>query len=85
MSVESTASDLRLAVVTGKSLQCCTAFYFDRESGVLYHFSAISAAGSYKDIIGILQWSTDCGETFTEPKIIWPDHGTPPRESLVDF
>lgn len=53
-------------------LQCCTAFYFDRDSGVLYHFSAISAAGSYKDIMGILQWSTDCGETFTKPKIVWP-------------
>ena len=42
---------------------------------MLYHFSAISAAGSYKDIIGILQWSTDCGETFSKPKIVWPDHG----------
>ena len=56
-------------------LQCCTAFYCDRDSGVLYHFSAISAAGSYKDIIGILEWSTDCGETFSKPKIVWPDHG----------
>eukprot|EP01043_Picozoa_sp_COSAG02_P025479 COSAG02_NODE_1433_length_12638_cov_10.941388_8_plen_448_part_00 len=25
--------------------QCCTAFYFDRDSGILYHFSAMSAAG----------------------------------------
>jgi hypothetical protein len=29
-------------------------------------------AGSYKDIIGTLSWSTDCGETYTKPKIIWP-------------
>eukprot|EP01043_Picozoa_sp_COSAG02_P054044 COSAG02_NODE_6060_length_3833_cov_12.625603_2_plen_636_part_00 len=55
--------------------QCCTAFYFDHDSGVLYHFSAMSAAGSFQDIMGTLQWSTDCGETFTKPKIIWPDHG----------
>ena len=27
--------------------QCCTAFYFDRDSGILYHFSAMSAAGSF--------------------------------------
>jgi sulfatase modifying factor 1 len=25
--------------------QCCTAFYFDHDSGILYHFSAMSAAG----------------------------------------
>ena len=25
--------------------------------------------------MGTLQWSTDCGETYTKPKIIWPDHG----------
>jgi sulfatase modifying factor 1 len=55
--------------------QCCTAFYFDRDSGILYHFSAMSAAGSFQDIIGTLQWSTDCGETYSKPKIIWPDHG----------
>ena len=55
--------------------QCCTAFYFDRDTGILYHFSAMSAAGSFQDIMGTLQWSTDCGETYTKPKIIWPDHG----------
>ena len=55
--------------------QCCTAFYFDRDSGVLYHFSAMSAAAGFADIIGVLQWSSDCGKTFTAPKIIWPDHG----------
>ena len=42
---------------------------------MLYHFSAMSAAGSYQDIIGVLQWSTDCGRSYTKPKIIWPDHG----------
>eukprot|EP00038_Savillea_parva_P001532 m.104777 g.104777 ORF g.104777 m.104777 type:complete len:879 (-) comp10537_c0_seq2:67-2703(-) len=55
--------------------QCCTALYLDRTSGVLYHFSGMSAAGTYEDIIGTLQSSTDCGATWTAPKIIWPDHG----------
>lgn len=41
--------------------QCCTALYLDRQSGTLYHFSAMSAAGTFSDIIGTLQWSTDCG------------------------
>ena len=40
-----------------------------------YHFSAISAAATYDDIIGVLQHSTDCGETWTPPTIIWPQHG----------
>ena len=55
--------------------QCCTALFFDRDSGVLYHWSAMSAAGTYDDIMATLQQSTDCGETWTKPKIIWPEHG----------
>jgi len=55
--------------------QCCTALWLDRSSGILYHFSAMSAAGTFQDIMGTLQWSTDCGDTWTVPKIIWPDHG----------
>ena len=35
----------------------------------------MSAAGTYEDIIGTLQQSTDCGETWTKPSIIWPVHG----------
>ena len=55
--------------------QCCTAYYRDPATGKLYHFSAMSAAGTYDDIMVVLQESDDCGQTFTEPKIIWPDHG----------
>jgi len=55
--------------------QCCTAMYFDRPSGVLYHFSAMSPATDYSDIMGTLRTSEDCGKTWTKPKIIWPNHG----------
>jgi len=55
--------------------QCCTAMYFDRPSGVLYHFSAMSPASDYSDIMGTLRTSSDCGVTWSKPKIIWPDHG----------
>lgn len=55
--------------------QCCTAMYFDRPSGVLYHFSAMSPGTDYSDIMGTLRTSNDCGTTWTKPRIIWPDHG----------
>ncbi len=34
-----------------------------------YHFSAMSAAGTYDDIMVVLQTSTDCGHTFSDPQI----------------
>jgi hypothetical protein len=34
--------------------------YMDRDTGILYHFSAISAAAMYDDIIGTLRTSSDC-------------------------
>merc|ERR1719199_2297138 len=55
--------------------QCCTAMYFDRPSGILYHFSAMSPATDYSDIMGTLRTSSDCGQTWSKPTIIWPDHG----------
>lgn len=48
----------------------------DRDSGILYHFSSMGAAEMYKkSSIGILRTSKDCGETWSKPEIIWPEHG----------
>ena len=54
------ASSLRVFFPSQTKGCAQTAFYFDRDSGVLYHWSAMSAAGSFQDIMGTLQWSTDC-------------------------
>ena len=67
--------DLNLADRT----QCCPAYYYDRESYRLYQFSAACAAGDwsgfYSDLEGLLRYSDDCGETWSDIKIIWPKHG----------
>ena len=54
--------------------QCCTAFYMDEDSGKLYHFSAVSAAGTFSPLSGLVMSSDDCGRTWTKPEIIWPEH-----------
>ena len=58
---------LRLLPPSQRSGCAQTAFYFDRDSGVLYHWSAMSAAGSFQDIMGTLQWSTDCVSRDSPP------------------
>ena len=67
--------DLNLADRT----QCCPAYYYDRDSYRLYQFSAACAAGDwsgfYSDLEGLLCYSDDCGETWSDIKIIWPKHG----------
>ena len=52
-------SEARVQLDAPDRNQCCTAFYFDRDSGVLYHFSAMSAAGSFQDIMGVSIYCRD--------------------------
>ena len=54
--------------------QCCTAFYMDEDTRTLYHFSAVSSAGTFNSISGLVMSSDDCGQTWTKPEIIWPEH-----------
>ena len=61
------ASSLRVFFPSQTKGCAQTAFYFDRDSGVLYHWSAMSAAGSFQDIMGTLQWSTDCVSRDSPP------------------
>ena len=51
--------------------QCCIAFYRDEETGTLYHFSAVSAAGTYDDIMGVLR----CGSVVGAFWMRSPDWG----------
>ena len=67
--------DLNLADRT----QCCPAYFYDRDTYRLYQFSAACAAGDwsgfYSDLAGLLRYSDDCGETWSDVQIIWPKHG----------
>ncbi len=54
--------------------QCCTAMKVDRATGTIYHFSAVSAAFSYKTPMTIVRSSTDCGKTWSTPQPMWPTH-----------
>ena len=62
--------DLNLADRT----QCCTAYFYDRDTYRLYQFSAACAAGDwsgfYSDLAGLLRYSDDCGETVNFERFV---------------
>ena len=59
--------------------QCCPAFLLQRSTGTLVQFSGVSAAGdssgALSTLSGVLRLSDDCGRSYAEPVLIWPEHG----------
>ncbi|MFH1743391.1 MAG: SUMF1/EgtB/PvdO family nonheme iron enzyme [bacterium] len=51
------------------------ALWFDGDR-TLYHFEGLSAAATWGNLATILRTSTDSGATWSQPRIIIPDHGT---------
>jgi|EP00945_MAST-04E_sp_MAST-4E-sp1_P003292 formylglycine-generating enzyme len=72
-------SDAQVDFDVADRTQCCPAYFFDKESGTLFQFSGMTAAGDwsgfYSDLIGVVRYSDDCGRTWAKSEIIWPFHG----------
>ena len=49
------------------------ALYHDKE-GTLYHINGVEQAGRWRNLMLTLRTSTDNGQTWTQPRIIAPEH-----------
>lgn len=58
--------------VPDRNLTGC-ALYHDKE-GTLYHINGVEQAGRWRNLMLTLRTSTDNGQTWTQPRIIAPEH-----------
>ncbi len=53
-----------------------SALYYDEESGLLYHFNGVEAAGTWKNLACVVRTSADYGYTWSKPYFVNPEHET---------
>ncbi len=53
-----------------------SALFYDEESGLLYHFNGVEAAGTWKNLACVVRTSADNGYTWSEPHFVNPEHET---------
>ena len=50
------------------------AMYLDAE-GTIYHFNGLSAAGTWGNLATVMRKSHDCGASWMDARLIFPEHG----------
>ncbi len=53
-----------------------SALYYDKESGLLYHFNGVEAAGTWRNLACVVRTSSDNGYTWSAPHFVNPEHET---------
>ncbi len=53
-----------------------SALYYDEDSGLLYHFNGVEAAGTWRNLACVVRTSGDNGYTWSEPRFVNPEHET---------
>lgn len=52
-----------------------SALYYDQDSGLLYHFNGVEAAGTWGNLALVMRTSPDNGRTWSAPVFVNPEHG----------